>query len=233
MTCNDAQRTIIADEQSLSAAVRAHLGSCSACRAFAEAHRHALIPRPGLTPPADLDRQVLLVARQHLAAWRRAVPQKQEGDTSRGVQPARQILLFPVAWWAAAAALAVVGVILACLFLAGRSGLKGPVVASSPSPVTTSTAPDWHASALDADMLALAVDLAMDGPATVTVASGTEDTAVGKRGVAETRSARGSSIEDAILELELNLFLDEGLTSEPGAEDGVRVQPGAWQVAGA
>lgn len=223
MTCNEVQRKIIAAEHSLPAAVCAHLDACVACRAFAEVHRRALNPLPAVAPRADLDRQVLDAARGQLAALRRSVPQKRGagGEEPYGVGTGRRVLPFPSAWWAAAAALVVVGLVVACLFLAGSLGTNEPGVARTTAPVAVSAAPDWRALDLDTDMLALAVDLAMNGSTTVTVASGAEDTAAGARAAAGTGAARAGSIEDAILELELNLLLDEGLTTDMDQSDGV------------
>jgi hypothetical protein len=152
------------------------------------------------------------------------VPQARRdgGAVGHGKDAGRRILPFPTVWWAAAAALVVVGLAVACLFLADRPG-SGETAAARESVdlVAVTTEPDWRAMDLDTDMLALAVDLAMNGAATVMLASGVEDTAAGMRGETGAGVAGPRSIDDAILELELSLLLDAGLTSYTNQADGV------------
>ncbi len=211
MQCKQAQLNVLANPEAPDAATRRHLEQCAACHAFAQMHELVVSERPGVEPPQALDDAVLAAAHTRLAG-----SGPETGDAvlaAAALEPLRfrrqRALRFPGKARARrlsyAAVLALSGLLFALLFM--RTLDQNSTPAGGQAAVQPVQTADWADLDLDleTELLALEAEFVLD-----TVAQNT-DTTVGGNGeghVPASGEADAMTLEDAMLELELELLFE-------------------------
>jgi len=197
MRCNEAERQILASSGALGDTVKDHLSTCTACRDFAEMHRQVMFLGPTEVPSMELDASVLSYAAEALTAGHSGMHHLPKAT--------RRIWLFPVLRAAAAAAL--VACALIWWYRRGNSAGNVPQVAmheaTAQSEVTWDEA-ELAWSVLDAEMEAVLSE--MGG-----VKGNRAAISAQSRGGGENSGSALDSLDDRLLEFELELYLDSEL----------------------
>lgn len=226
MNCHDVQIAILAEPETSVREASEHLAQCVACRAFSEAHAKMLDAQITCEPAAELDAAVLRMARTELTSQSAAnepEPRRQEhGLQSVSLRRKRsagcgQLRRFPgLTWrWAAVAASVALAAVLMSLAFFGSMQSTQLVHTHTPAPPAVASL-SWQDNDLEATLMQLEADVEQSEMLDAQLAqNGTSDT-----GVFGTRD--GVLIDDAVLELELDILLENDDLWRSSPTDGRR-----------
>jgi len=214
MNCKDVQLTILDQANDLPAPVREHLAHCPVCRSFADTHDHVLDATLTAEPSAELDNAVLRAARDRIAATPLAVVDLGKDLDQRPLSFRRSRRTARPSLYgqrlALAASLMLAAMAFALYFLSLQLSDKAGQLADAQQDPNVQAAyvqflPDWPDHELDADLLDLAVELALSE-----LVTGQPATAGGTGQLPAAGLTPGTTLGDALLEFELDLYLENG-----------------------